>query len=354
MKKIVLTGGGTAGHVTPHIALLPLLQSNDFTIHYIGTRNGIERELLAKEKVVFHCITAGKLRRYADIRNITDLFRIALGFVQSICILFRVMPDVVFSKGGFVSCPVVWASWLLRIPVIIHESDITPGLANRLSIPFASKVCYSFQETGPKIQGGKSVYTGLPVRQSLLSGDADKGRGLCNFTNNKPVILVIGGSQGALAINTVLREALDLLLERFNICHICGKGGTRPIERNGYVQFEYVNQPLADLFAVADICISRSGATALFEILALRKPGLLIPLPLSASRGDQILNARSFESRGWSMVLLQENLTPQTLVTHVNQAFDNRAKMIDAMKSSPASNGLENVMNIILQYGKNS
>lgn len=345
MKKIVLTGGGTAGHVTPNIALLPALQREGFTVCYIGGK-GIEQSLITEKKIPFYCISTGKLRRYFDLKNLTDLFRIAVGFFQSLLILIRVRPAVVFSKGGFVSVPVVWASGLLRIPVIIHESDITPGLANRLSIPFAKKICYSFEETANFIPKNKSMNTGLPIRQELLDGSKDRGLELCRFTRNKPVLLIIGGSQGSVTINTVIRESLPVLLTSYNICHLCGKGNLGSDVEN-YVQFEYVKDELAHLLGAADLVISRSGATTLFELLALQKPSLLIPLG-AGSRGDQVLNARSFEKTGFSHVLLQDALTQTTLIQSVDTAFARRDSMIASMRKFNAlQNGTEKIVSLI-------
>ncbi|HEX2958738.1 MAG TPA: undecaprenyldiphospho-muramoylpentapeptide beta-N-acetylglucosaminyltransferase [Chitinispirillaceae bacterium] len=345
MKKIVLTGGGTAGHVTPNIALLPALQREGFTVSYIGGK-GIERSLITEKNVPFYCISTGKLRRYFDLKNLTDLFRIAAGFVQSFFILIRIRPSVVFSKGGFVSVPVVWASALLRIPVLIHESDITPGLANRLSIPFAKKICYSFKETASYLPENKRVNTGLPIRQELVDGSKDKGLELCRFTQNKPVLLIIGGSQGSVTINTIIRESLPRLLKSYNVCHLCGKGNLGTAVEN-YVQFEYVKDELAHLLAAADLVISRSGATTLFELLALQKPSLLIPLG-AGSRGDQVLNARSFEKAGFSHVLLQDSLTQTTLIESIDTAFAQRNEMITAMKNCDASqNGTEKILSQI-------
>lgn len=345
-KRILLTGGGTAGHVTPNIALLHRLREQGYAISYIGTGQGIEHELIAGENVPYHTVPAGKLRRYFDIRNITDIIRIKIGFLKSLVVIAKIKPDVLFSKGGFVSCPVVWASWVLRVPVVIHESDISPGLANRLSLPFAAKICYSFPETLQHLPERKAVLTGIPVRESLFNGDPEKGRALCGFNDRKPVIMVIGGSQGAQAINACVREALGKLLPEFNICHICGKGN-KTEDRPNYIQFEYVNKELADLFALADAVISRSGATTLFELLALRKPALLIPLPLGASRGDQILNAASFEKQGWSRVLPQEKMTPDTLAENIRAVFTRRAEMIAAMKKTAPENGTEKIIGII-------
>jgi UDP-N-acetylglucosamine--N-acetylmuramyl-(pentapeptide) pyrophosphoryl-undecaprenol N-acetylglucosamine transferase len=292
--------------------------------------------------VKFYSLSAGKLRRYLDFKNVTDIFKIGAGFLQAIFLIMKVRPNVVFSKGGFVSCPVVWAAWLLGRPVIIHESDITPGLANRLSIPFAKKICYSFPETAK----GKGVHTGIPIRNTLFSGNAEEGRKICGFKDSKPVVMIIGGSLGSQVINTAIRESLPTLLREYNICHICGKGN-RTEDQDGYKQFEYVNTELAHLFAMADIVISRSGATTLFELLALRKPNLLIPLALNASRGDQILNARSFEGQGYSHVLLQEKLTSETLITSLSKAFNDRKNMAAAMEKSTFTDGVESVIKVI-------
>lgn len=345
MKKIVLTGGGTAGHVTPNIALLPALQREGFTVSYIGSK-GIEQSLISEKKVPFYCISTGKLRRYFDLKNLTDLFRIAAGFFQSLFILIQIRPSVVFSKGGFVSVPVVWASAVLRIPVIIHESDITPGLANRLSIPFAKKICYSFEETANYLPQNKRINTGLPIRQELLDGSKDKGLALCRFTGNKPVLLIIGGSQGSVTINTVIRESLPRLLRSYNICHLCGKGNLGNVVEN-YVQFEYVKDELAHLLGAADLVISRSGATTLFELLALQKPSLLIPLG-AGSRGDQVLNARSFEKMGFSHVLLQDELTETTLIESADKTFAQRDTLIQNMKKfNVLQSGTEKIVSLL-------
>jgi UDP-N-acetylglucosamine--N-acetylmuramyl-(pentapeptide) pyrophosphoryl-undecaprenol N-acetylglucosamine transferase len=347
-KKILLTGGGTAGHVTPNIALLPGLRRLGFEIHYIGTAAGIERELCTREQVCFHAIPAGKLRRYIDIRNITDVLRIVIGFFKALYIVAKVKPRLLFSKGGFVSCPVVWASWLCRVPVIIHESDISPGLANKLSLPFAKKICYSFPETAAHLPKRKSVRTGIPVRETLFAGNKEKGKKICGFSDMKPVIMVTGGSQGAQAINACVRGAFDRLLPEFNVCHICGSGN-KTADRPGVAQFEYVNNELADLFALADVVISRAGATTLFELLALQKPALLIPLPLGASRGDQILNARSFEKQRFCRVLEQEKMTPETLAENIRAVHRERTHLIDRMKQNASMNGVENVLGEIIQ-----
>lgn len=349
MKRIVLTGGGSSGHVTPNIALLPALLREGFDVHYIGSRSGIEKELILREGIEYHEISAGKLRRYFDLKNITDIFRVAGGLGQAYSILGRLKPDVVFSKGGFVSCPVVWAAWLRKIPVVIHESDITPGLTNKLSMPFAKAVCYTFPESGRHISGKKGIMTGIPIRESLMTGDRRIGRSICGFTDPKPVIMIIGGSLGSERINTAVRNILDRLLKDFNICHICGKGNIRPElnGKRGYMQFEYVNEEQAHIYAMADLVVSRAGATVLYELLALKKPSLLIPLSKAASRGDQILNAASFEKQGYSMVLDENRLDEDSLIKSIYQLRENANRLISAMNGSDNDSGVSAVMSVI-------
>ena len=341
-----MTGGGTAGHVTPNIALLPRLREYGFEIHYIGTKDGIESRLMKNENVPFNEISAGKLRRYLSLKNFTDIIRIFLGFFQSIFLLLRIRPNVVFSKGGFVSCPVVWASWITRKPIIIHESDITPGLANRLSQPFATRICYSFPETGNALPSKKATYTGLPVREVLKTGDRNEGYRLCDFEHEKPVVMIMGGSQGSLIINNAIKDALDLLLERYTICHIYGNSKVAE-NRPGYCGFEYVTDQLPHLFAAADIMVCRSGATTLFELLELRKPNLLIPLATNASRGDQILNARSFEKQGFSRILLQGNLNSETLLKEIDATYNHRNEMIETMNKHAPENSIGKVADLL-------
>ncbi|NLN47910.1 MAG: undecaprenyldiphospho-muramoylpentapeptide beta-N-acetylglucosaminyltransferase [Clostridiales bacterium] len=348
MKTMIMTGGGTSGHVTPNIALMPKLKELGYRINYIGSLNGIEKQLIKNENIPYYSISAGKLRRYIDTKNIADAFRVLRGLRQSISIIKKVKPDILFSKGGFVSCPVVWAAWLCKVPVVIHESDITPGLANRLSMPFAKKICYTFPESKAYIPEDKGVMTGLPIRQSLLEGDSDKGRKLCGFTEAKPIILVIGGSQGAEAINKEIRGQLQSLLKEFQICHICGNGNidTEFSGFEGYRQYEYVDKDQAHLFAMSDLVISRAGATTLFEILALKKPNLLIPLSKKASRGDQILNAQSFSLQGFSMVLEEEYIHAELLIS-IKKLYKEKSNYITRMKKSTIVNSIDNVIDVI-------
>ena len=345
MKRIVLTGGGTAGHVTPNIALLPKLRELGYDIHYIGSYEGIEKKLIEDVNVPYYGIASGKLRRYFDPKNFSDPFRVLKGYGEARKILKKLKPDVVFSKGGFVAVPVVLAAKHLHIPVIIHESDMTPGLANKISLSAATKVCCNFPETVKSLPADKAVLTGTPIRQELLSGDKEAGRKFCGFSADKPVLMVIGGSLGAASVNENIRKILPELLKEFQVIHLCGKGKTDESLKNtpGYVQYEYIKQELADLFALSDIVISRAGANAICEINALKKPNLLIPLSANASRGDQILNARSFERQGFSMVLEEEEITQETLLAAIRKLYAERQTFIDAMSGSSHMNSIEKI-----------
>jgi len=338
MKKIILTGGGTAGHVTPHLALLPALQQAGVAVHYIGSHAGIERELAERENLPYSPIAAGKLRRYFDLRNVTDMFRVAKGLHDARRILKREKPDLVFSKGGFVTVPVLMAARMLRIPTVIHESDLTPGLANRIAAPFAQKICVAFPETLKHVSEKKGVLTGIPIRSDLLTGRREKGLATCNFDPNstQPVLLVTGGSSGAQVINKNLREALPEITKKFRVIHLCGKGNlaeSRPpgATPQNYAEFEYISDGLNDLYAAADIVLSRAGAGTIFELLAMRKPHLLVPLSRAASRGDQILNAHSFAAQGFSAVLPEEEMTPARLNSECTALYNTRDKFKTAM-----------------------
>lgn len=349
MKKIVLTGGGTAGHVTPNIALLPKLRKLSYDISYIGSYQGIEKDLITAMDVPYYGISSGKLRRYLDLKNLSDPFKVVKGLGQSVHLLHKLKPDIVFSKGGFVSVPVVLAAKFCHIPVIIHESDITPGLANKLAIPAAKKVCCNFPETLKYLPEDKAILTGSPIRQELLSGDPQKAKSYCHFTSDKPVLLVIGGSTGSKVINDAIRAELPTLLKSYQIIHLCGKGNldNKYVGTAGYAQFEYISQQLKDMFALADIVVSRAGANAICELLALRKPNILIPLSAAASRGDQILNAKSFEKQGFSYVIEEEKLTQETLLKAIKTVSDKKADYIAAMAKSGQMDSINTIVKLI-------
>lgn len=354
MKKIVLTGGGTAGHVTPNIALLPGLKEAGFDIQYIGSYEGMEKKLIEKEKIPYTGISTGKFRRYFSLKNLTDPARVIKGYTQARKFIKTYKPDVVFSKGGFVSVPVVLAAKHCKVPVIIHESDMTPGLANRLSIPSASKVCCNFPETIKHLPEDKAVLSGSPIRKELLTGNKQAALRFTGLTSEQPILLMMGGSTGSQAVNAVLRKALPELLKKFQVIHLCGKGNLDESLKGltGYRQYEYISEELKDLLAAADIVLSRAGANAICELLALKKPNILVPLSAAVSRGDQILNANSFKKQGFSYVVKEEDLTPDTLLEAITKVYKCRETYVKAMALSNQSNGVDIVLDLIKQLAE--
>lgn len=354
MKKIVLTGGGTLGHVTPHLALIPHLKEAGYEIHYIGTEKGMEAEKIkAVPGVTYHAVKSGKLRRYFSWQNFTDPFRVIAGAFQSARLMGKIKPDVVFSKGGFVAVPVVFGAWTHRIPVVCHESDLTPGLANRLCKPFARRIATTFPECAAAL-GPKAEMTGTPLRPELFRGSRARGLSLLGFDGAKPILLMMGGSSGAQAVNKALREALPRLTGRFDVAHICGKGNLDAALADipGYTQVEFLDADLPDALAAADLVLSRAGSNALCEFQALAKPLLLVPYPKGASRGDQILNAQSYEKRGLCRVLLQENMTADTLVAALERTWADREQLIAAVKAAPPADGTGRVLELIEEVQK--
>lgn len=349
MKKIVLTGGGTAGHVTPNIALIDRLKEEGFEVYYIGSKTGIEKELIENLGIPYYGISSGKLRRYFSLKNFSDPFRVQHGYHEARKILKELKPDVVFSKGGFVSVPVVVAAGKAKIPTVSHESDMTPGLANKLSLRYATKVCCNFAETLEHVKG-KGIHTGTPIRKELFTGTREAGLAYAGFDGKKPVILVVGGSTGAVRVNEAVRAALPLLLPEYDVLHLCGKGKTdESVSLPGYVQKEYCDKEMKDVLAMADVVVSRAGANAICELLALHKPNILIPLSAEASRGDQILNAASFEKQGFSKVLQESEATPEALAKTVAELYQNRQQYIDAMAASPSSDATETIVRLLVE-----
>ena len=349
MKRIVLTGGGTAGHVTHNIALLPALKKEGYDVHYIGSYNGIEKKLLEDLDIPYYGISSGKLRRYFDVKNFQDPFRVVKGYSQASKLLKNLKPDVVFSKGGFVTVPVVLAAKRRGIPTILHESDITPGLANKICIPCANKICANFPETLGHLPGDKAILTGTPIRQELFNGDKKRGLEITGLSDDKPIILVIGGSLGSAAINEAVRKALPELLKKYQVIHLCGKGKVYDslIGTPGYVQYEYVHDELRDLLCVASAVISRAGANVICELVALNKPNILIPLPAASSRGDQILNAESFKKQGFSHVIKEENLTKESLLNGVEEILTNKIEYIESMKLHTDRDSIQMIIDLI-------
>ena len=351
-QRIVFTGGGTAGHVTPNIALIRRLLEEGWEVHYIGSVSGMERELIAAlPEVIYHPISSGKLRRYHSWQNFLDPFRVLKGVGQSKKLIRSLKPDVVFSKGGFVSVPVVIAAG--KTPVVAHESDFTPGLSNRIASRFTDRVCVTFEDTLRYVPGHKGVYTGTPIRPELYEGSRERGLGFTGLSGSKPVLLAMGGSLGAQRLNELLRETLPLLLPRFDVIHLCGKGKlAEDCRREGYVQYEYIREELPDLLALSDVVLSRAGANAVFELLALNKPALLLPLPRSSSRGDQILNAQYFEKKGYAKALDQDAATPELISEHLRDLYENRGRYAETMARETQSDGTEAILEIIKNAAK--
>lgn len=352
MKKIILTGGGTAGHVTPNLALLPALRDAGFDVAYIGGKDGMEKSLAEGAGVPFYGISTGKLRRdrlFSPV-IIGEIFNAGAGVFDAFKIIRRIKPDVIFSKGGYVGLPVAKAGFLCRVPVILHESDMTSGLANRLGMGFARAICASFPETMDTLPPKKAVLTGNPIRRELLEGDPAKGRALCGFDDDKPFVLVTGGSLGSKKLNDTLRDALPLILPHYNIAHLCGRGKLSAAPQAGYAPFEFLSADMAHVLAAAHMIVSRAGANALNEFLALRKPSLLIPLQNRATRGDQIKNAESFTARRYALVLEEPLLTPQTLAESLNNLNRRRHEFITNMENSPLTSAVDEVLKVIVKY----
>jgi UDP-N-acetylglucosamine--N-acetylmuramyl-(pentapeptide) pyrophosphoryl-undecaprenol N-acetylglucosamine transferase len=324
VKHLLCTGGGTAGHVIPAIPIMERALERGIRVSFIGSRTGLEEGLLAGLPVQYHGIASGKLRRYLSAENLADVFRVAAGIWQAFWLVRRLRPDVVFSKGGFVSFPVVFAAWLLRIPVVAHESDLSPGLANRLSLPFVRTLAVTFPVTEAHDFRGRTVIAGTPLRAALLEGDPVRGRALLDAPADRPVLLVTGGSLGAEPLNRAVVEALPRLLEQFVVVHVCGAGKMPDLRAPGYHPYEYVRDEWGELLAAADLVVSRAGANTLFELLALRKPTLLVPLSRRASRGDQIENAAWARAAGVARVLDDESLSGDRLVDAVRETWSAR------------------------------
>lgn len=354
MKKIILTGGGTAGHVTPNLALLPALQEAGYEVEYVGSYEGIEKSLIESKGIPYHGISSGKLRRYIDIKNLSDPFRVVKGLREAYFLLRKIKPDIVFSKGGFVSVPVVLAAKMRKIPVIIHESDMTPGLANKIAFSGATYVCCNFPETLPLLPEGKAQVTGCPIRAELMNGSKEKGLEYLGFDSSKPVLFITGGSLGSVFINEHITDILDDLLEKFQVVHQVGKDHINHDLDNkpGYFQKETFKGSLPNIFAAADIVVSRAGANSICELLALRKPTLLIPLSKLASRGDQVLNAQSFVNQGFSLKLEEEEIvgaydSKKILFDTIMKLYDERQTFIDTMKKESIEDSVAVVMKLI-------
>ncbi|AJH20142.1 MULTISPECIES: undecaprenyldiphospho-muramoylpentapeptide beta-N-acetylglucosaminyltransferase [Bacillus] len=352
-KTILFTGGGTAGHVMINMVLIPKFIEKGWGVEYIGSQNGIEKLLV--QNVKYNSISTGKLRRYWDWENFKDPFKIIKGCLQSYKLIKKIKPDVIFSAGGFVSVPVVVGAWLNSVPIVIREPDSTLGLANKIALPFATKLCTTFPHTGKNVSNEKKVYVGPIVREEIERGNVLRGRRYCEFQQDKPVLLIMGGSQGAKWINDMVRKSLDTLLLSFNIVHMCGKGKVDPsIGMEGYMQFEYIGEELPHILNMASVVVSRAGSTAISELLFLKKPMLLIPLTNGSSRGDQVLNADYFSRQGYAEVLLQDRISTSTFTDVVNKLYVNKERYIQNMNGFKKTNeeGIHQLIDLINEVVK--
>lgn len=352
-KKILFTGGGTAGHVMINIVLIPKFMEKGWGVEYIGSQNGIEKLLV--QNVKYNIVSTGKLRRYWDLENFKDPFKIIKGCIQSYKLMKRIKPDVIFSAGGFVSVPVVIGAWMNKVPVIIREPDSTLGLANKIALPFTTKLCTTFPQIGENVSNEKKVYVGPVVREEIERGNVLRGRSYCKFKQDKPVLLIMGGSQGAQWINDMVRKSLETLLLNFNIVHMCGKGKVdSSVGMEGYMQFEYIGEELPHILNMASVVVSRAGSTAISELLFLKKPMLLIPLTNSSSRGDQVLNAEYFSRQGYAEVILQDRVSTNTFIHAVNKLYTNKERYIQNMNGYKKTNneGIHQLIDIINEVVK--
>ncbi|ARK23462.1 undecaprenyldiphospho-muramoylpentapeptide beta-N-acetylglucosaminyltransferase [Sporosarcina sp. P37] len=353
---VVLTGGGTAGHVSVNQALIPVFLGKGYGVHYIGSHEGIEKELIGSghPEVVYHAIQSGKLRRYFSMKNFTDPFRVGAGTLQALAILRKIKPEIIFSKGGFVSVPVVMAAKLANVPVVVHESDVTPGLANRLALPFSSHIFTVFEQTLQYVPAAKSACTGPIIRPELFSGDKERGLRMAGLTAEKPVFIIMGGSQGSAVLNETIRAELPELLARYQLIHLCGKGNVDPQLSGvaGYAQYEYVTDELPDLLAAADYAISRAGSNAIFELLAIHKPMLLVPLAASKSRGDQILNAKYFASKGLALQVEEEQFADQPVAEQFAELVKEKSRLLSNIEKTTEPKTPEKMADLILSFQK--
>lgn len=351
MRTIILTGGGTAGHCIPNIALLPYLKEKFDKIYYIGSKNGIEKDIITNQtSIPYYSISCAKFNRNFNLKNFAIPFKVIKGINQAKKIIKKTTPDVIFSKGGYVSVPVLLAAKSLNIPIISHESDYTIGLANKITSKYAKKVLTSFPETATCLKN--TEYVGPPIKKEMFN--LSKTNALKNFglSGKKPVLLITGGSLGAQYINNVLRNALPDLLPYYDVLHICGKGNLIKKQNiNGYVQIEFTNS-MEQAYAACDVCVSRAGSNTLFELMALKIPCVLIPLPQTISRGDQIFNAKYFQKKGLAYVLYQNELTTESLTFAVNSVYANRFNLSHAFNKNPINSSCLKIVSVLNDFVK--
>ncbi len=343
MKKIVFTGGGTAGHVMPNLAIIEELKGKA-KIFYIGSK-GVEKDIVKNNNIPFYEITSTKLKRNFSLSNFLIPFKLLKAIRQSKKILKQLKPDAVFSKGGYVALPVVIAAKKLKIKVITHESDITMGLANKLCKNKSDVICTSFESTAKNLKNG--LFTGSPIRKQIFCGNKQNAKKLFSNFSQKPTLLIVGGSLGSKVINETIFKSLDKL-KNYNIIHLVGKGNVNNnYKMDNYVQLEFATN-IEDLYSLADVVISRAGSNSINELLVLNKPNILIPLSKKASRGDQILNAQYFKEKGYSKVIFEEDLSPYSLIKSIEQVLKNKQKYIQNMQKSEVKLANQKIINLLL------
>ncbi len=344
MATIVLTGGGSAGHCTPHLAILPYLKNDFDKIYYIGSENGIEKKIIEKTKIPYYSVPCAKLNRSFTVKNFLIPFSVMSGIKKAGQILDELKPDVIFSKGGYVSVPTVIAAKKRKIPIIAHESDYTVGLANKITARYCKRVLTSFPNTAKELKNGE--YVGSPIRSSY-STSKNKALKFFDFSGRRPIVLVMGGSLGATAINTAIRQALKDLTIKYDIIHICGKGNLdKNIKNEHYYQAEFLDN-ISDAFLITSVCVSRAGSNSIFELLNKKIPCVFIPLPKGASRGDQILNANYFQKQGLAYVLPQEALSKDSLIFAINATYSNRINLEENFLDKPINDASREISRII-------
>jgi len=348
-RKVFFTGGGTGGHVFPALAIIDELDKSVYDIAWIGSKKGMEYKIITDAGIKFYSIPSGKLRRYFSILNLLDIFKIIAGFFASFILLAKQRPELVFSKGGYVTVPPIIAAKILNIKSITHESDMTPGLATRINSRFVNKILLPYENTRKYFKDSmkeKIIVTGNPVRKDFFYADNTIGKEIMGFNNSKPVLLILGGSLGAQEINDLISESLDLLLEEFNIYHQMGEANFKESEKDNYKTVPFIKRDIAHLIAASDIVISRSGASAVWEFASVGVPSILIPL-IAGSRGDQLFNANYAVEKNISLILKGNDVNISNLLELINLIKLKRGEMINSMNEFKTFNASKKISKVI-------
>lgn len=342
MKHILFCGGGSAGHTVPNLAVMQDLEGK-CRLTYAGSSGGIEERLAKEAGYPFYGVPCPKLVRSLTPKNLTLPFRMAQSERRALALLNELKPDLVFSKGGYASLPYLFAARRLHIPALTHESDLSAGLATRLTARRCKLVLTSFEETARRFANGRCV--GSPMRKELFAGSPSRARAKYGFSRKKPVLLVLGGGSGSRTLNEAVRACLPALLDQFQILHLYGKGSPLQSAPRGYTALSY-EPDMASAYAAADFVLSRAGSNTVFEALALKKPALLVPLE-RASRGDQLENARYFEERGLCHVLRERELArPEALPSALSALIRDEA-LRARLEHTPVRNGTPAILRAV-------